>query len=1198
MKIGIDPEREPELLHLAKEGLMQALPPDWKVCYNDKIQATYYYNKKTLVTQWDHPLDAIYRNIVEDTRRRLLKEKKSDVTSSLPDNSEEVSQLDSGIRSLQGNEEFNLNPPNNKPTIIGFKKNSGNQFSDMKRQASSGSELIRTSRFEVVKTNPEISLRLDGNHSLMTTLDLNSEGFFHDERDNIKKGFTITGTGAMFLKSNMKKSDDYTAKNYFTETFISNVKGILRDSSLTDVRKRLDDTDTEDKKSVRFNLDEIKLSANYSPDASSSKKFGPSPEASDNSDEDPWDFLENDQQEAEKRIKEVTVISGMKPTNLKGLKSQNATDQSIEAQNRTGMFTRKLSADSSSMLENSKKSIIETRKFSDQNPVKPLYDDTDSESKDCSIRSFLQNPTIGDDLPQNSESRDKNDYDDIRKEHERTLETLKRDLEAEREEEMKRLRDEMQKELVNKRQEILQQFEEDFINSDVEKTKRELRKIAEKTIEEEKAKIEIEIAEKTNNFKQQKQAQNKELLEIEEITLEKSFQRDFQNIKELFSKKINIIQTEYDAKLEDIRCTLEEEQIHKLEEYRIAVQEEFHSKRQQILNEHKATVDILQRNHSELVQELERDLKSEEEILRKEHQTHLLQMRDKLALELEAERQRMRENGEDRLYEKVRCEKRLLEDKYRCLKEKYIRLKTDVRITLERRQKKREQQAQQVSITTTGSATETDRSTSNKPSVDDSENRSTPLPVPHTTDPAKPYSLISKGHLQEKASESPSTRERKATLASKYIKQFQTKHQEDTTSISQSDTTMSNNYSKGKYLPSPYSDNGNSDSEAFNRNQENNNFARDRQRKKLFSRMKSASTSRLNSDNFKVDRPCTPVENLRSQLQKLDDLEDQFPDNTLETTYHLRYPFSDISNEHAGGSSELEFFKHRIHLERDSVRRAKESLRTQRMDFRSRQREIKQRHKVGNTRHTLDQLVNEERELTEMEVNLHRTRALLGEKVIRLRHLEQSLQRLCEKENPGEYQQTENKDDATTLSDLSSHSSSGFSSTDLASENIHRRKDIFQEPSECIQSLEILNAEIREFLDILGNKQTSGLPASSQMMSGDLNWSILAQNIQQTATVPSLMHAPQSITTLADRLETYRQLAAGRVQNSVGSAILAANTIVSQSPRAVNYTTNLVERTRDLRNWLRQAKNEHDILSTINFGGNLAATTNGQQTNL
>lgn len=29
-KIGIDPASEPHLLHLAKEGLMQALPSDWK----------------------------------------------------------------------------------------------------------------------------------------------------------------------------------------------------------------------------------------------------------------------------------------------------------------------------------------------------------------------------------------------------------------------------------------------------------------------------------------------------------------------------------------------------------------------------------------------------------------------------------------------------------------------------------------------------------------------------------------------------------------------------------------------------------------------------------------------------------------------------------------------------------------------------------------------------------------------------------------------------------------------------------------------------------------------------------------------------------------------------------------------------------------------------------------------------------------
>lgn len=70
----------------------------------------------------------------------------------------------------------------------------------------------------------------------------------------------------------------------------------------------------------------------------------------------------------------------------------------------------------------------------------------------------------------------------------------------------------------------------------------------------------------------------------------------------------------------------------------------------------------------------------------------------------------MREMGEDRLYEKVRCEKRLLEDKYRCLKEKYIRLKTDVKMSLEKRSRRKEQ-----SLTTTGSDTE--RSTSHKRAV-------------------------------------------------------------------------------------------------------------------------------------------------------------------------------------------------------------------------------------------------------------------------------------------------------------------------------------------------------------------------------------------------------------------------------------------------------------------------------------------------
>lgn len=80
------------------------------------------------------------------------------------------------------------------------------------------------------------------------------------------------------------------------------------------------------------------------------------------------------------------------------------------------------------------------------------------------------------------------------------------------------------------------------------------------------------------------------------------------------------------------------------------------------------------------------------------------------------------------------------------------------------------------------------------------------------------------------------------------------------------------------------------------------------------------------------------------------------------------------------------------------------------------------------------------------------------------------------------------------------------------------------------------------------------------------------------------LHSTQMpvIPTLADRLETYRQIAAGRGTTANTGIILnssAANTVVSQPPQAVHYTTSLVERTRDLRNWLRQAKNEHELLS-------------------
>lgn len=47
MRIGISPEKEQHLLYLARDGLMQALPPDWKVWYVSELKkpAREYINK-------------------------------------------------------------------------------------------------------------------------------------------------------------------------------------------------------------------------------------------------------------------------------------------------------------------------------------------------------------------------------------------------------------------------------------------------------------------------------------------------------------------------------------------------------------------------------------------------------------------------------------------------------------------------------------------------------------------------------------------------------------------------------------------------------------------------------------------------------------------------------------------------------------------------------------------------------------------------------------------------------------------------------------------------------------------------------------------------------------------------------------------------------------------------------------------------
>ncbi|KAL8173400.1 UNVERIFIED_CONTAM: hypothetical protein K2H54_000329 [Gekko kuhli] len=69
--IGIDPAQEPELMWLAREGIVAPLPAEWKPC-QDITGDIYYFNFANGQSTWDHPCDEHYRQLVVQEREKLL----------------------------------------------------------------------------------------------------------------------------------------------------------------------------------------------------------------------------------------------------------------------------------------------------------------------------------------------------------------------------------------------------------------------------------------------------------------------------------------------------------------------------------------------------------------------------------------------------------------------------------------------------------------------------------------------------------------------------------------------------------------------------------------------------------------------------------------------------------------------------------------------------------------------------------------------------------------------------------------------------------------------------------------------------------------------------------------------------------------------------------------------------------------------
>ena len=73
--IGLDPIKEPDLLWIAKEGILAKLEPPWKAI-NQADVGLYYFNFETGDSMWEHPNDQYYRQKVKTEREKMKKKSK------------------------------------------------------------------------------------------------------------------------------------------------------------------------------------------------------------------------------------------------------------------------------------------------------------------------------------------------------------------------------------------------------------------------------------------------------------------------------------------------------------------------------------------------------------------------------------------------------------------------------------------------------------------------------------------------------------------------------------------------------------------------------------------------------------------------------------------------------------------------------------------------------------------------------------------------------------------------------------------------------------------------------------------------------------------------------------------------------------------------------------------------------------------
>ncbi|XP_071635839.1 uncharacterized protein Cep164 isoform X2 [Temnothorax longispinosus] len=1153
-RLGIDPDAEPHLLDLAREGLMAALPKGWSPCFHEASDAWYYYQASTGTTTWEHPLDAVYRELVEQARagnkRQMSLEEDSKTTAKDLESHEDATLPKETIIPKETVKETVHARPGMAGTKIPMKlaplRKVEKIDSSRRKDRPSSFDRLQSRRESDSKSDNVISLSSDRAARDYTNLKFQDPKFYEcpkllETRDATAITTTTPMKKELDLKEVLKRSESLSpwhekdweqlSSKFSSEENIIDIDKLS--ASALSRPEKLEKFDKEKHPSQLGQQKELTLSgggsmflkSNRSRDTTPSQDGGKledfraltiSDETNNTIGDRPKSILREKQLEDDDRPldeeRKSVRFDLEKEFNINFTYSESEDDWDSESEDKNLRISAVISDKITGTIPSPWKSI--SQNFGDNNDDKDGYSNEKEQDKmDLSvdkIESLLKNAKIVGKrfLVQNvSENEHRNQMTNNTLERDNSFDFLPNKLG----EKVKNI------DIVSKSEtdcSTAKSSDSDEIRKTkliIERARHATNRLSNRQLEDDESpdmsrfnqnyaqkerfvRPKLEYSSSIDDMKMKMNREHEEEIEAFRIELDIKLQEKKKELEENFAQQKILIEQFLDQRLEEIKQGMAQKEEQEIQ----LLITEMDQARMENLNKVRTELEVCYEKER---QEILANLKTELD----ERKRELLELRSQEMGKLENEHER--DLGEEKLaklneYELRKQHTERIETLKKELEKEFEDLRNELRI----------QQREKI--------------------------------TKFTEDHEQCLAEILRDFRMDEALARKMYKERLEEIRADFARDAEKEARKQTERALQQESI---DFEKMRCEKRLLQDKYTALKEKYMKLKNDVRLAVERRSRRKEGYTTASETERSTSTRTRTDKTDSSEQKIIYTLLWL-------------TAYILLTP-------PANASSELEFFRHRMHVEKDSVRRACEALRQQKSAFQGRQRAWKQR----SGRATLEQLVQEERELSDMEVSLHRTKSLLGEKIIHLRHLEQSLERVAnDKRNENDAKNDE-------LSDMSS-ASSGFSSTDLGTDTFIDKPDHYQESTEIIASLENLNSEIREIWDVLNKRQDSNISPTPTLMYSYLRWLRFHHLTTQPNSMQGAFGTPNIQSNILSQL-TAAQPPITTTQNII--AQYGPNSGFSTSVGTVERNpSNLMERTRNLRDWLRQARVENtDLIS-------------------